>query len=277
MKNSFATLATFALLSAGSAQAATLTYNDFSSTAGLQINGNAAQAGNVLRLTPADYGQGGSAFSTNVVSLDSNASFSTAFRFRLSNPGGACDGIGCGADGITFVVQTNANNIGGAGGGMGYYGIPNSVAVEFDSWNNGAGDNNSSNHVGIDLNGSVDSIALAEITAGDLNNGDIWSAWVDYNGVTDLLEVRLALGAAAARPGTAYLSYTTDLVSVLGTTDAFVGFTGGTGAAYATQDVLAWQFNSTYNPIFDIPEPESVLLFGTALLAFALGRRRKTL
>ena len=57
----------------GYAQATTLLYNDFSSTAGLQINGNAAQAGTALRVTPANYSQSGSFFSTNTVSLASNA------------------------------------------------------------------------------------------------------------------------------------------------------------------------------------------------------------
>ena len=84
---------------AGQAGAAVISYPDFSSVAGLTLNGNAAQVGNVLRLTPANYGESGSAFSTSTVSLASNASFSTFFQFRFTNPGGACDGQGCGADG----------------------------------------------------------------------------------------------------------------------------------------------------------------------------------
>jgi hypothetical protein len=270
-----AIIALSTLVIAGSAQATTLSYNDFSSVAGLQINGNAAQSGNALRVTPATFSQGGSVFSSDAISLASNASFSTAFRFRFTNPGGACDAQGgCGADGLAFVVQTNANNVGGIGGGIGYDGIPNSMAVEFDTWDNGAIDNNSSNHLGIDLNGNMDSLVQAEVLEGDLNNGQIWTAWVDYNGLTDLLEVRLALGAGAARPGTAYLSYTTDLVGILGTTDAFVGFTSGTGAAYANHDVLAWEFNSDFNPINDIPEPESLMLVSLGFLALAAKRRK---
>ena len=46
------------------AGATTITYVDFSSTSGLTINGNAAQVGNVLRVTPAIDGQAGSFFST---------------------------------------------------------------------------------------------------------------------------------------------------------------------------------------------------------------------
>ena len=41
-----------------------------------------------------------------------------------------------GADGIAFVIQPLASDLGGTGGGIGYQGIDPSVAVEFDTWNN---------------------------------------------------------------------------------------------------------------------------------------------
>lgn len=274
------------LASAYSAQATTITFTDFSSPSGLQINGDASapvtddQNRQVLRLTPATYSQGGSAFSTNTISLDANASFSSAFRFRMTDPQ-VCDGQGCGADGIAFVVQTVANNVGGVGGGLGYDGIFNSLGVEFDTWNNGLIDGNSSNHVGIDVNGSVDSVARIDV-ATDMNNGDVWSAWVDYNGTSDLLEVRLAQGGNAARPGSALLSYTLNLPVILGTTNAYAGFTAATGAAYENHDILAWQFNSTYDPIGTIgggntvPEPSTLALMAIGLLgATRLGRKKK--
>jgi hypothetical protein len=45
-----------------SSHAALVTYNDFSDTTGLSINGNASQNGNEIRLTPATTSQGGSFF-----------------------------------------------------------------------------------------------------------------------------------------------------------------------------------------------------------------------
>jgi hypothetical protein len=54
-------------------------------------------------------------FSTTTIALTSNASFSTVFSFEILGHGGPGDG----ADGLTFTVQANANNVGSTGGGLG--------------------------------------------------------------------------------------------------------------------------------------------------------------
>ncbi|MFM6224184.1 MAG: Calx-beta domain-containing protein [Dolichospermum sp.] len=199
----------------------------------------------VLRLTDGLW-QSGSAFLTNRISLENNASFSTAFQFQISNPQGIADNDGQGADGLVFVVQTVANNTGGRGGGIGYSGINPSLGIEFDTYKNGSIDDDSGNHVGININGNIDSVVLQPIPT-RLNNGNIWTAWVDYNGVDSLLEVRLA--STNQRPDNPLLSYSVDLISVLQTPNAYIGFTSGTGAASGYHDVLSWDFNTTYNPI----------------------------
>lgn len=236
-------LAILVLLAASQTLSAQVSFPNFCSVSGLTLNGVTSSltpnADCTLRLTD-DLGQSGSAFVTTPISLSADVSFSTAFSFQFTNPKNG------GADGIVFVVQTVANNVGGGGGGIGYSGITNSVGVEFDTWNNGGGDNNNASHVGIDLNGSLTSVVLVPVTPA-LDNGDVWYAWVDYNGATDELEVYLS--STSSRPASPVLTHNVDLVSVLGQTDAYVGFTSGTGAASNVHDVRSWQFVDDYAPI----------------------------
>lgn len=273
------------LLGAGTARAQSFSYNGFSSTAGLQLNGGAAAVagfvpsdGTVLRLTPAAGYQAGSAFSTTLISLNSTASFSTAFNFRISQSGGWSDMDGVGADGIVFVVQPIANNVGGAGGGIGYLGIPQSLGVEFDTWYNGSGFGDpNGNHVAIDVNGSFTSDPVAPV-ATRMNDGQLWWAWVDYNGASNDLQVRLS--QTSIRPATPLLQTSAiNLQSVLGQSNAYVGFTAGTGAAWGNHDIVSWQFNNTYQPIMHgvADSTATAALLSLSLVGIAtLVRRRRS-
>jgi Bacterial lectin len=97
-----------------------------------QTVGSAALQDGRLVLTESVGGQAGAAWQVPAVKLPPR--FQATFDFSLSQPMGA-------ADGFAFVIQGAAGDaLGGAGGGIGYTGIPNSVAVEFDTWPNSAGD-----------------------------------------------------------------------------------------------------------------------------------------
>lgn len=220
-----------------------LRFEDFADLSGWTLN-NATGAlpnpivtadGPVLRLTD-NLSQSGSAFTSEPVTLADDASFDAFFAFRITDPIGISDEDGVGADGLVFVVQSVSDTAGGLGGGIGYEGIPRSIGVEFDTWNNGAGDSFSGNHVGIDVGGSVASVALIPV-AGRMNDGLARYAWVEYDGSVDLLEVRLA--DTPVRPAAPLLTWSIDVAAELGTTDAFVGFTSGTGAAGGDHDILS--------------------------------------
>lgn len=255
-----------------SAPAQTIIYNGFASSAGLTLNGNAMVTagavpsdGTVLRLTPALYYQSGSAFSTTQVPLTSS-SFSTAFSFRITGSGGIGDEDGPGADGITFTLQTFSNNTGGAGGGIGYAGIPNSVAIEFDTYNNGE---ISGNHVAVDTAGVLSNLFAVPV-ATRMNDGNLWYSWIDYDGNTHQLEVRLA--QTATRPLAPIIATSTlDIAGILGQSSAYVGFTSGTGSGYGNHDIVAWQFNGRYAPIDSIDGSTGVPDTGSTALLLALG------
>jgi len=218
-------------------------------------------------VTPAAGYQSGSVFSKTAIALDNLKDFSTRFQFQITQSGGINDNDGVGADGLTFTVQTVANTAGGNGGGIGYSGLPNSLGVEVDTYNNGPSwsysDNDiDGNHTAIDLGGDINSVAQAPVSD-RFNNDAVWTAWVDYNGVA--LEVRLS--EDGNRPVSPTLAYNVDLASVLGTQDAYVGFTSGTGGAWGNHDILNWTFTSEYKPIGSVPEVgSSLVLLGLSVL-----------
>ncbi len=244
------------LLTAVPGQAGILfTYNGFSSTSGLTLVGNSAVVttadGPVVRVSPGSTGQAGAVYSTVAVPLGGGATFSTQFTFRFTNPGGIDP-----ADGITFVLSNNTTGLGSSGGGLGYQSAQgNSVAIEFDTYNNGGGDGNSSNHVAVDVNGVLSNTGLVNVygisncelggtylQAGCMSNGHLWTVTITYDGAN--LNVVLkdsAMGTSFA----ALTNYAINIAQILGQNTAFVGFTSATGSGFENHDVTYWAFSNS--------------------------------
>ncbi|EDP97878.1 T9SS type B sorting domain-containing protein [Kordia algicida OT-1] len=145
-----------------------------------------------------------------------------------------------GADGITFILKnTETPEIGNSGGGMGYEGINNSLAVEFDTWqNNDLGDpffdhlaivsQGNNNHNGAaNLAGPVQ----ASPTSTNIENGVEHIIRIEWTATTTTLDVYFDCSLR--------LSYTGDVVNNLfgGVSQAYFGFTGSTGGATNLQRV----------------------------------------
>jgi len=120
----------------GSCDETAFSYPDFSSTNNLNFVGQAFQLQNSIVLTQSKQWINGAVWLDHKVPV--KLGFSTDFSFKFA------DGVNKyepetyeGADGIAFVIQNdNAKALGALGGGIGFSGIENSFAVEFDTYKN---------------------------------------------------------------------------------------------------------------------------------------------
>lgn len=209
------------------------------SAAGFTMSGDAALDGARIRLTRAEAALAGSAIYSEPVELARDKSFSAYFTFSITPLG---DPDKPAADGVAFILHNDTKNLGGNGEGLGYRGIFSSVAVEFDTFQNGGESDPNPNHVGIDVNGDMKSVAAAVVSQ-PLADGTTRHAWVEYDGSTKKLEVRVA--ASATRPAQPLLSHTIDLGNVL-QDSPHVGFSAGTGAFNEEHHIESFYFVGNY-------------------------------
>lgn len=237
-----------------------INFSDFSNITDLTLNGNAAQSGNVLRLTPALQNQTGSAFFNTPLTIDSNTSFQTRFQFRLHGGNGSG-----GAEGFTFMLQNSAagaNALGEYGGSLGYddassiAGVPitKSLAIEFDTYKNSWDNNN--NHIALVRNGNNATVLERGSPTSDLNSGSLRNAWIDYNGSTNILKVFVS--DTTTKPTNPLFTRQIDLFTEVGAT-AFVGFSAGTGGLSNNQDIANWQFTTDVTPTPDTTAPTATI------------------
>jgi gliding motility-associated-like protein len=115
---------------------------------------------NCFTVTPDAGNQAGAFFQNNSINL--NNSFDFTFNVFLG-----CNGSG-GADGLMFVLTSNPNGLGNPGEGLGYAGSnqPFSIAVEFDTWQNGSPANDPGyDHIGINSGGQYSHNLAAPVPA----------------------------------------------------------------------------------------------------------------
>src|SRR5262249_55536099 len=211
----------------------------FTDHSDMSSNGSAQFTADVLRLNN-NFGQAGSAFTLQRAGV---RGFTTSFQVRLHegtqpNP----------ADGLAFVIQANSPTaLGGAGGALGYQGIPNSVAVKFDVFNNeGETDNSTGLFFGGDFPGLPHSAGEFSVALSpnivNLRSDSIKTITLTYDGTT-LTETIHDPTPGQLNNGDFTTTFTVDIAAVIGADTAFVGFTGGTGGLFSLQDVLNWTYN----------------------------------
>ena len=214
--------------------APTINYNAGFTATNLALNGTSVLNGSRLRLTNSASGASkASAWYKTPVNIQK---FTTDFQFQLSQPN---------ADGMAFVIQNSGTTAIGAGGGaLGYgvddsgtpAGIPSSIAVKFDLYdNNGEG----TNSTGLYTNGANPGVPADALGGGiDLHSGDIFSVHIVYDGTTLTMTITDTANTAL----TFTKSYAVNLPATVGANTAYAGFTGGTGGLTATQEIINWTY-----------------------------------
>jgi hypothetical protein len=208
------------------------------SPGGLQFNGHTKLNGTRLQLTDTSTpSEQASAFWTTPVNVNS---FTNDFTFQITNPT---------ADGFTFTIQSvGATALGPSGGGLGYGpsvqgttggGIANSVAVKFDLFDN---DGEGTNSTGLYTNGAAP-ILPATTLGGNVNlhSGDIFHVVMSYDGTT----LTMAITDMSNTTQTFTSSWPINIAGSVGNSNAYVGFTGGTGGMSAIQEILTWTYSTT--------------------------------
>lgn len=193
------------------------------------LNGNAyyqnINGDDCIQLTSPINSQLGCAWSPSRISFGSNFSLSLDYYF-----GSNIDG----ADGNTFTFQPSASTACGiAGGQLGAGGIPNALAIEFDTYDNDYPMHvydRLCDHIAIEIDGDHQNgtpaagPVCAKSTSGNIDDGGIYEVEITWDALNTTLEVYF--------DGDLRLTYNNDLVNNVfgGQKSVYWGATAATGA-----------------------------------------------
>lgn len=181
-------------------------------------------SGGTVRLTDANGLQSGAVWTPNQFNVATPFRAEVEFKITRVHQKGS--------DGLAFVIQSHEDHaLGLAGGGLGYQGIPRSIAVEFDTWQNlpdarVSGTDPSSNHIGIHTRGTAPNSADprdAVVSSSDipfLADSERHTATIRYDGRR--LEVCIDDHEQCLR-------HEIDIPATIGSPEAWVGITSGSG------------------------------------------------
>lgn len=208
-------------------------YDKFEHRERFLIAGNAAVINESIRLTPSKEWQQGACWYYKKMPVEQG--FEVEFKLLINKHGDFGDKKG--ADGLAFVIQNDRNNaLGENGEGIGYHGLRNALAIEFDTFDNGEGSNN---HVSIQCNGTNVVTRYSEHTLAinhkipDLRDK---ARLVKIN--YDFQFIRVFIDGTLVLKKEVHLEKLLDLDEG----KAWIGFTAATAAGFSEHQILNWKW-----------------------------------
>ena len=218
----------------------------------------------VIQLTTATNNRSGSAWSR--FQIDLTKDFTIDFDVYL----GTLDGSG--ADGIAFALQNSGPNVtGGFGGGLGVQNISNAVAIEFDTWNNGANTQYApiadiaSDHISMyrpkTTTYSGQSLgSSAQKNVGNIENDTWYNCVVNWNAATKTLSYTFAGPPGTVAGGASGIVTDSTVINdpnaVFGDNNVYFGWAASTGGSINDQRV-AINSITDLSPEIDLNGPAS--------------------
>ncbi len=222
---------------------------DCSSMPNFTHNGNSYQTDfDCIIITEDRQGQNGSSWYNYKIDLSND--FQIDFDVYLGNEDTNPQDGNEGADGLVFALQGGCAAAGGDGSSIGYGGINESIAIEFDSYVNGSNGDTDEDHIAIVSNGSVNHGDATNLDGPNIVpdfETDVWhTASIQWNATTQTLEVYFNSVLSA--------SYTGDIVTDVfaGNPNVFWGFTAGTGLYYNRHEICLTNYPSNTTILNDV-------------------------
>lgn len=202
-------------------------FEEFDRGDDLLLLGSAEIMNQAIRLTPNLKGKVGVVWHPDKQNVADE--FRVRFQYQITGPyndHGPCDGV-------SFVIQNTSNReIGSDGGGQGYQGIPNCLAVEVQTF--------VFHHISVQTKGTEPNRSGDEHSIG--RTGRIPKI---SDGNVHVIEVKY-------KPGTMWISMDNEQVLTvpvdldqllrLDSGKAWIGLSSATGGGYANHDVLSWSY-----------------------------------
>lgn len=246
-----------------------INYPTFHNVNKVFLNGDAMYIDDYIRLTNNVTNESSSMWYIDKLRVDKG--FETTFSFSISDgadPINYKDKPFPGADGIAFVIQNHSIlTKGSVGGSIGYQGIPNSLAIEYDMFYNTEKHINDpdGNHLAVFSNGNQANSAdhKSDALLGQAENvlpyrtdGSMIFSKINYDGQANKLSIYLAENPLKLNEPILEINNISlkDLIDTDDDGRVWVGFTSATGRSYQKQNILSWELCSYEDVLLSVEE-----------------------